>query len=72
MLYYAEINYCTMGLGKKNYMPPCQLTMGFAVMFKVPNTFFLDSLIHTLIHFVQHDCNVQYFVVVFCYFFTLL
>ena len=43
-------------------MPPCQLTMGFAVMFKVPNTFFLNSLIHTLIQFVQHDCNVQYFV----------
>ena len=70
MLYYAEINYCTMGLGKKNYMPPCQLTMGFAVMFKVPNTFVTCSFTHLSI-FVQHDCNVQYFVVVF-WFFTLL
>ena len=64
MLYYAEINYCTMGLGKKNYMPPCQLTMGFAVMFKVPNTFFLKSLI-------SHTYPFLYNMIALCCFFFL-
>ena len=57
-------------------MPPCQLTMGFAVMFKVPNTFFLNLLIHTLAYpflynMIRLQCTVQSFAF-FVLFFTLL
>ena len=71
MLYYAEINYCTMGLGKKNYMPPCRLTMGFAVMFKVPNIFVTRSFIHLSIMIAMY--SIFYFVVSLnLYYFSLM